>query len=38
VRAAIAHAIVGAGWSLLELGETGADLQTVFRQLTEKQP
>jgi copper chaperone CopZ len=35
VRATIAHAVVSAGWPLLELRVTQADLQTVFRRLTE---
>jgi ABC-2 type transport system ATP-binding protein len=35
VRATIAHAVVSAGWPLLELRVAQADLQTVFRRLTE---
>jgi len=34
-RDEVARAVVGANWSLLELVEARADLQEVFRQLTE---
>ena len=34
VRADVARAVLARGWDLLELRPTGADLETVFRQLT----